>query len=185
MLDVHPPHETIHGWRDFLLHILTITIGLLIALSLEATVEAFHHRSEVNETREALRKELVENRTRFASDVRFFREETTMLRRDLAVLRALKLRQEVPGTELGGLVLRSSYVRMNDAAWRTAQSTSVTALMPQAEVQRTAELYAFFDRMDRAHEEEADTIAAAFSYLSEARHIEAARPAFARKSMSC
>jgi hypothetical protein len=30
MLDVHPPHEKIHGFKDFLLHLLTITIGLLI-----------------------------------------------------------------------------------------------------------------------------------------------------------
>lgn len=31
MLDVHPPHELVHGIRDFLLHLLTITVGLLIA----------------------------------------------------------------------------------------------------------------------------------------------------------
>ncbi len=42
MLDVHPPHEKIHGFRDFLLHLLTITIGLLIALGLEALVERVH-----------------------------------------------------------------------------------------------------------------------------------------------
>jgi hypothetical protein len=35
MLDVHPPHEKMHGFKDFLLHLLTITIGLLIALGLE------------------------------------------------------------------------------------------------------------------------------------------------------
>ena len=44
MLDVHPPHEKVHGFKDFLLHILTITIGLLIALSLEGCVEWRHHR---------------------------------------------------------------------------------------------------------------------------------------------
>ncbi len=33
MLDVHAPHETVHGWRDFFTHIATITIGLLIALA--------------------------------------------------------------------------------------------------------------------------------------------------------
>lgn len=33
MLEVHPPHHSISGWRDFLLHLLTITIGLLIALT--------------------------------------------------------------------------------------------------------------------------------------------------------
>ena len=35
MLDVHTPEHRIGGVRDFLLHILTITVGLLIALALE------------------------------------------------------------------------------------------------------------------------------------------------------
>jgi hypothetical protein len=40
MLDVHAPEHRIHGFRDFLVHLLTITVGLLIALSLEASVGA-------------------------------------------------------------------------------------------------------------------------------------------------
>ena len=34
-LDVHAPHEPIHGVKDFLLHLLTITVGLLIAVGLK------------------------------------------------------------------------------------------------------------------------------------------------------
>ena len=39
MHEVHPPHEAVHAWRGFLLHIATIVIGLLIAVLLEQTVE--------------------------------------------------------------------------------------------------------------------------------------------------
>lgn len=46
MHEVHPPHEAVHTWRGFLLHIATIVIGLLIALVLEQTVEYFHDRHE-------------------------------------------------------------------------------------------------------------------------------------------
>jgi hypothetical protein len=35
-MDVSPQYQPIHSWRDFLLHLLTITIGLFIALTLEA-----------------------------------------------------------------------------------------------------------------------------------------------------
>ena len=35
MLDAHAPHGRIHGWRDFLIHIVAIAIGLLLALGLE------------------------------------------------------------------------------------------------------------------------------------------------------
>jgi len=33
MLDVHAPEHGIHGVHDFLIHLLTITAGLLIARS--------------------------------------------------------------------------------------------------------------------------------------------------------
>ena len=42
MLDVHPPHNPTHTWRDFFIHIATIVIGLLIAIGLEQSVEAFY-----------------------------------------------------------------------------------------------------------------------------------------------
>ena len=46
MLDVHAPHQLVHTWKDFLIHIATICVGLLIALGLEQTVEALHHRHQ-------------------------------------------------------------------------------------------------------------------------------------------
>jgi hypothetical protein len=54
MLDVHPPHHAANTWRDVFIHIATIVIGLLTAVGLEQTVEYFHHRHQVAETREAL-----------------------------------------------------------------------------------------------------------------------------------
>jgi hypothetical protein len=49
MLDVHPAHHAAHSWRDFFIHIATIVLGLLIAVSLEQTVEYFHHRHQRQE----------------------------------------------------------------------------------------------------------------------------------------
>ena len=56
MLDVHAPEHRIHGTRDFFLHLFTITIGLLIALGLEASVEALHHRHQRQEAETLIRK---------------------------------------------------------------------------------------------------------------------------------
>ncbi len=44
MLDVHTPHESTRTWKDFFIHVAIITIGLLIAIGLEQTVELVHHR---------------------------------------------------------------------------------------------------------------------------------------------
>src|ERR1700685_1095367 len=45
MLDVHAPHHA-NTWRDFFIHIATICVGLLIAVTLEQTVEAVHHHQQ-------------------------------------------------------------------------------------------------------------------------------------------
>ena len=46
MLDVHPPHQAAHTWKDFFIHIATICVGLLIAIGLEQSVEALHHHHQ-------------------------------------------------------------------------------------------------------------------------------------------
>jgi len=53
--EVHPPGGPVHTWRDFLLHIVTITIGLLIAVGIEQTVEYFHHRHQRHLLEEQMR----------------------------------------------------------------------------------------------------------------------------------
>jgi hypothetical protein len=57
MLDVHPPHAPTHTWRDFLIHIATICVGLLIAIGLEQTVEALHRAHERRNLQTALTHE--------------------------------------------------------------------------------------------------------------------------------
>ena len=47
MLDVHAPHQTIHTWKDFLIHIAAIAIGLLLALGLEKVAEYVHEHYQL------------------------------------------------------------------------------------------------------------------------------------------
>jgi hypothetical protein len=63
MLEVHAPHEGLHTWKGFFIHIATIVIGLFIAVGLEQTVELFHHRH----VREQLEEQM---RQVFAGDVK-------------------------------------------------------------------------------------------------------------------
>ena len=58
MIEVHAPHEKMHGIKDFLLHIFTITVGLFIALMLEAGVEKLHQHHLRDEADSNLRQEL-------------------------------------------------------------------------------------------------------------------------------
>jgi Ni/Co efflux regulator RcnB len=62
MLDVHPPHHPISTWREFFIHIATISIGLLIAVGLEQGVEALHRYRQLHVLEEDLRQETLTNR---------------------------------------------------------------------------------------------------------------------------
>jgi hypothetical protein len=72
MLDVHPPHHAANTWRDFFIHIATITVGLFIALLLEQGVEVIHHRHQRHQLEERLRDELRTNLGRDRQDFQKF-----------------------------------------------------------------------------------------------------------------
>jgi hypothetical protein len=145
MLDVHPPHHAASTWRDFFIHIATIVIGLLIAIGLEQTVEHFHHRHQVAEIREALRVERENNRALLAKQAVYFRRETAALQNNLDVLLYLQRHPGTPQAQLPGILTwHSTLTGFSDAAWITAQQSGITALMPHAEVQAYAALYAQF-----------------------------------------
>ncbi|HEY1769684.1 MAG TPA: hypothetical protein VGG02_05460 [Chthoniobacterales bacterium] len=69
MLEVHPPHERVHSWAQFLVHIAAIVIGLIIAVSLEQTVEFFHHRHQREELEAALQRDGRANREYIKDDI--------------------------------------------------------------------------------------------------------------------
>ena len=59
-MDVHKPHAA-KNWREFLVEIGTIVVGILIALGLEQVIESIHDRTIADEAREAVRAEVEEN----------------------------------------------------------------------------------------------------------------------------
>jgi hypothetical protein len=154
MLDVHPAHHAAQSWRDFFIHIATIVLGLLIAIGLEQTVEYIHHRREVAETREALRAERDENRKAYADGVAEFRRQTAALENNLIVLRYLQLHPGTPQEKLPGILLwHAIRTNLSDSAWKTAQQSNVTELMPQEEVRHNAYLYERIDAVSHSFDE--------------------------------
>jgi len=137
MLDVHAPYEVVHTWKGFFIHIATIVIGLLIAIGLEQTVEVLHHRHQVAEAREALRLELDQNRRAYADRIGEFHRQTAALLNNINVLRYVQQHPDAPQESLPGiLVWHAVRGDFTESAWRTAQQSNVTALMPQDEVRR-------------------------------------------------
>jgi hypothetical protein len=168
MIDVHPPEEAARSLKDFLIHILTIVIGLLIAIGLEQTVEHFHQRREVAEAREALRVERDDNAKQLATQAVYFRRETAALQNNLAVLLSLQAHPGTPRAQLPGILTwHYAMTSFADAAWTTAEHSGITALMLYSEVQKYATLYAQLRLINQRNEEYESAMFQAMIYTSQ------------------
>jgi hypothetical protein len=137
-MDIHAPHEPIHSARDFFLHLFTITVGLLIALSLEGLVEYAHHRHLVHEARENIRRELQLNHEAAQSDLADMQKKIDLQKSNIVSIHGLMS----DGEHFHGSIQNTwDFDSFNDAAWRTARETGALGFMPYDEVQRYADLY--------------------------------------------
>jgi len=148
-VEVHPPHGPIRSVKEFLVHLLAITIGLLIALGLEASVEWVHHRRLVREARENIFQEIRDNERNVAEELNALPTEKSYLRKTLdTVSEPLSQRQ----TESNG-DFKWSFARLNASGWEAALSTGAVVHMSYQEARRYSELYAlqllFNENMDR------------------------------------
>jgi hypothetical protein len=145
MIDVHAPHGGIHTWRDFWIHLGTIALGLLIAISLEQSAEWLHHLHQRHQLEDALRAEGLRNRDYAAVDIAVNEKVIAWL---------LELQRGVDGARAGGGKTAFVYPPRADGtpdspryvayhmilteAWTTAQASSLVALLPREQ----AEIYA-------------------------------------------
>ncbi len=131
MLDVHPPHAPTHTWKDFLLHIATIVVGLIIAVGLEQIVEIIHHRHELQKAREELREEIDSNRSANAKQLVYLRQVQTELDADMTVLLAHRNSNNTLATPLH---FDWDFWRTRSAAWDTNKLSGALDLMPHPEL---------------------------------------------------
>ncbi len=159
MIDVHSPTEPVHGWRDFLLHLLTITIGLGIALSLEGCVEWRHHRHLVHEAEASLQGEIKTNAGNIAGALDDVRKEQATLKGDVEILQRIIANPKVKNYEefTVGLRVRT----FEDVSWKTAQSTGALGYMPYEQAHEYANLYSQQDEIYVAEQQAVrDTVVA-------------------------
>ena len=142
MIDIHPPHESVHTWKDFFIHIATIVVGLIIAVGLEQLVEHIHQHYELRETRESLSRELESNRAHLVSNQRDWLLTTARLKNNLLVLEYIRQHPGTPQTALpGDLTWRQSPFLYDHAVWDAAQKNGITHLMPLTEANTDQNLY--------------------------------------------
>ena len=125
-MDVEPPQQPIHSVKDFLLHLLTITVGLLIALALEAGVQYLHHRSLVRDAQHNLTQEISANRAQYEINARWIQENRERLEHDTEQLRAMRAGKSSVPASLSWYWQWNSF---SGIAWRTAHDSGAVSYM--------------------------------------------------------
>jgi hypothetical protein len=150
MLDVHPPHEAAHTWKDFFIHIATICVGLLIAIGLEQAVEAIHQRHERDVLIQEMRLEADRNIQLLQTDIDRNIEKAAWNR---AMLTALQTARPRNGMLTAALPTHEPFlpaILPSRAVWSVAKTNGKVALLSE----REAEIY---DRLDTNAESESRT----------------------------
>jgi hypothetical protein len=139
MLDVHAPHETVHTWKDFVIHIATISVGLLIAVGLEQTVEHFHHLHQLDEARRELTSELEANREILNKNFAVAEKFKGQLEHNIALLHAAQSSRAPVGKELTELNYKFFWPK--DGPWQVDKQNGSLGLMPHAELDKYTYLH--------------------------------------------
>jgi hypothetical protein len=153
MIDIHPPHHAATTRRDFVIHLSTVVLGILIAIGLEQAVEAIHHARERRALIESFHSECADNLKVFDGDLDIVHRNIAWARSSLAILRDatpqsgyITVTTMQPG-ELSGMHAPSRSV------WSVAKSSGKVELLPE-------NLAEVFDRVDGEGEHFNDLIQA-------------------------
>jgi hypothetical protein len=160
VIEVHAPHGGLHTWKDFWIHLGTITLGLLIAISLEQSVEWLHRMHERGALEDDLRAEALNNHDAVGLDVAIYDKQIAWL---------LALQQGVEEARTSGGKSAMTYPARPDGtpdspryvayhvpeteAWTTAKESSLVALLPRAEAEIYARVYLQNDQVNETREQ--------------------------------
>jgi hypothetical protein len=159
VIDVHAPHGGLHTWKDFWIHLGTITLGLLIAISLEQSVEWMHRLHERSQLQEDLRSEALTNHDFVTTDVAIYDRQIAWLlelQRDVEEARATAGKAAFLYPERPEGIPDSphyvSYHVFETEAWTTAKESSLLVLLPRAEAEIYARVYIQSDQVTQTRE---------------------------------
>jgi hypothetical protein len=158
----------IYSWRDFFIHLATITKGLLIALSLEGCVEFWHHRDLVHEAEASMQIEIEANARELQRALDDVRKEQDFLKQDIAVMKKIIANPKVPNNE--EMTVNFRVRTFADVSWKTAQSTGALSYMPYERAQEYAKIYSAQNEIAEAeHQAIRDTVLSVAPFLNSKR----------------
>lgn len=167
-MEIHKP-KPVHNWREFLMELGTITLGVCIALAAEQMVEWFHWRAQVQEAREVLATELAGN---LSNSIRRMRtEHCTEQRLDMLaqiVDTASRSGTLPPVGDIGVPPL----AQWTSGAWDSVVASQTATHFPRQQLAELAVIYGFVRKADGLNLADANSWAALHSMVGPGRRLD-------------
>jgi hypothetical protein len=165
-VDIHPPHA-IHSWKDFGIQLVTITAGILIALSLEGVRESIRDRALVREARENIHHEIADNLREVEGEIKVMPARAKKL--DTALQFTSDILKGTPA-RVRQVELQLTFPELNASSWQTADRTGALAHMDYAEVKKYAALYTFQEFLIQQQRRALDGLSATIGILTSSEY---------------
>jgi hypothetical protein len=137
-MEIHGPEGPTNSFKDFLIHIVIVTIGILIALGLEGIRETIYVHRVVRDARENFHVELVGNRRSLDRELKNDSEMLAQLDQIIADLP--KLRKDPAEFRARVSKIYPSGYFFSSSRWESALSTGALGHMSVDEVNQYAEV---------------------------------------------
>ncbi|HEY5337616.1 MAG TPA: hypothetical protein VIJ85_05405 [Rhizomicrobium sp.] len=139
-VDVDTPETPIWSVRGFAAHVLTVTIGFLIALGLNSLVDLYQQHKIAAQARNYFQLEIAENRALVTKDLQNGEEARKTF---VALIDYLQKRKAGQHPQLGGnFHIATASIVLSRAAWDTGLASQALTYMPFAQTASLARLYA-------------------------------------------
>lgn len=176
-MEIHHPDGPTHSLKDFAVHIMIVTVGILIALGLEGVRETWREHTAVSEARESLRRELALNQRQLALEVANVAKVSGELDDIVAgVPQAVKTPGDVRAQVMA---LGPGFYFFRTTAWEAAVASGVLSHMSGDELNRFANVYLSIRHYQDAQKAAIPEWIAAVAYFRSHRGFSAADEATA------
>jgi hypothetical protein len=149
--------------RAFLIQLVTITGGVLIALFLEGLVEWSDNRALVREARATIVREIADNKKELDGSLAEQGKYATNLENVLRFANDL-LSKKSSGVRQ--LTLARSFAELSNASWQTAERTGALGHMEYDEVRRYSRIYALQEVFTSHQERALDRLSGALTAIA-------------------
>jgi hypothetical protein len=137
-MEIHGPEGPTNSFKDFAIHIIIVTIGILIALGLEGIRETIHEHRVVRDARENFQAEFQANRNHLDKELK--NDQTTLDQIGRIVTDLPTLRSNPSQFALRVAELKPSGYFFSNSRWESALSTGALGQMSVDEVNQYAEI---------------------------------------------